>query len=91
MSKPSDEEVDIAIKTAIQIREKDMDSFFVAKTLLSHNYRIGYLEEVFKAADQYLNMGMNERQRKDLWKAIKKAKEAESYTSHQNKTDFGLE
>ena len=91
MSKPSDEEIDIAIKTAIQIREKDMDSFFVAKTLLSHNYRIGYLEEVLKAADRYLNMGMDERQRTALWKAIKKAKEAESYTSHQDQTDFGLE
>lgn len=91
MSKPSDEEIDIALKMAIQMRESRMDPFFVGKTLLSHNYRIGYLEKVLKVADRYLNMGMAEKERTDLLKAIEKAKDSESHTAQQARESFGLE
>lgn len=91
MPKPTDEELDSSIKMAIQMREKKIDPFFVAKTLLSHNYRIKYLEEVFRAADLYLNMGMSERERTKLLIAIEKAKAAESRTAQQERESFGLE
>jgi len=91
MSKPSDKELDEALKMAIQMREKRMDPFFIAKALLSHNYRLGYLEEVLRAADLYLNMGMDERERTKLLKAIEKAKDAESHTALQEREQFGLE
>lgn len=91
MSKPSDKELDEALKMAIQMREKRMDPFFIAKSLLSHNYRLGYLEDVLKAADRYLNMGMAERERTELLKAIEKAKDAESHTAQQERESFGLE
>ena len=91
MAKPSEEELDGAIKMAIQMREKRIDPFFVAKTLLSHNYRIKHLEEVLRAADRYLNMGMSERERTNLLSAINKAKDAESHTAQQEQKSFGLE
>lgn len=91
MAKPSDEELDTALKMAIQMREKRMDPFFVGKVLLSHNYRLGYLEEVLKAADRYLNMGMAEKERTVLLKTIEKAKDAESHTAQQEREAFGLE
>jgi hypothetical protein len=91
MAKPTDKELDSSIKMAIQMREKKIDPFFVAKTLLSHNYRIKYLEEVLRAADLYLNMGMSERERTKLLMAIEKAKDAESHTSQQERENFGLE
>ena len=91
MAKPTDNELDSSIKMAIQMREKRIDPFFVAKTLLSHNYRIKYLEEVLRAADLYLNMGMSERERTKLLRAIEKAKDAESHTSQQGRESFGLE
>ena len=91
MAKPTDKELDSSIKMAIQMREKKIDPFFVAKTLLSHNYRIKYLEEVLRAADLYLNMGMSERERTKLLLAIEKAKDAESHTSQQERESFGLE
>jgi hypothetical protein len=91
MPKPTEEELDNAIKMAIQMREKGIDPFSVAKTLLSHNYRIKYLEEVLKAADRYLNMGMSERERTNLLGAINKAKAAESHTAQQEQESFGLE
>ena len=91
MAKPTEKELDSSIKMAIQMREKKIDPFFVAKTLLSHNYRIKYLEEVLRAADLYLNMGMSERERTKLLLAIEKAKDAESHTSQQERESFGLE
>ena len=91
MAKPSDKELDSAIKMAIQMREKRIDPFFVAKTLLSHNYRIKHLEEVLRAADRYMNMGMSERERTQLLRAIDKAKDAESHTAQQERESFGLE
>lgn len=91
MAKPSEEELESAIKMAIQMRENRIDPFFVAKTLLSHNYRIKHLETVLKAADRYLNMGMAERERTQLLRAIDKAKDAESHTAQQERESFGLE
>lgn len=91
MAKPTEDELDGAIKMAIQMREKKIDPFFVAKTLLNHNYRIKHLEEVFKAADRYLNMGMSERERTHLLRAIDKAKDAEAHTSQEKRESFGLE
>jgi len=91
MPKPSDEELDSALKMAIQMREKMMDPFFLAKSLLSHNYRIGYLEQVLKAADRYVNMGMADKERTNLVLAIEKAKAAESHTAQQERESFGLE
>ena len=90
MSKPSEEELDNALKMAIQMRENGMDPFFLAKSLLSHNYRLKYLEEVLKVADRYLNMGMAERQRMELVKIIEKAKESESHTALQERENMGL-
>ena len=76
---------------AIQMREKSIDPFFVAKSLLSHNYRIKYLEEVLRAADRYINMGMSDREKTQLLRAINKAKDAESHTAQQERASFGLE
>ncbi len=91
MPKPTDEELERAIKTAISMRENDTDPDNLAKCLLSHNYRIKYLEEVLTSADRYLNMGMSERERTHLIRAIQKAKNAESYTSQTEQERFGLE
>lgn len=46
MPKPTVEELELALKMAAQMRDKNADSFFIAKVLLSHNYRIKYLEEI---------------------------------------------
>ncbi|MCK5003056.1 MAG: hypothetical protein KAS57_08520 [Gammaproteobacteria bacterium] len=91
MSKPSDEELESALHMAIQMRENEMDPFFLAKTLLSHNYRLGYLEKILKAADRYVNMGMAEKERTDLMLAIEKAKDSEFHTAQQERESFGLE
>ena len=91
MAKPTDKELDIAIQMAIQMREKNKDPFHLAHCLLNHNFRIKHLEDVLQKADRYFNMGMAERERTQLIRAIEKAKDIESYTSQQHEEPFGLE
>jgi hypothetical protein len=91
MSKPTEKELAIALKMAAHMRDKDLDPFFIAKALLSHNYRMKYLEDVLKTADRYINLGMAEAERSHLIKAIEKAKDTEAYTSITHKDNFGLE
>ncbi|MDT8281509.1 MAG: hypothetical protein RQ982_01710 [Gammaproteobacteria bacterium] len=91
MSKPSDEELAKALKMAEQMRDRKIDPFFVAKSLLSHNHRIKYLEEILHTADRYINRGMSEQEKTHLILTIQKAKDAESFTSGHTTDSFGLE
>lgn len=91
MPKPTDEELELAIKTAVAMREKNDDPFNLAKCLLSHNFRMKHLQEVLAIADRYCNMGMAQRELTHLVRAIDKAKNAESYTSQTQEERFGLE
>jgi len=91
MPKPTDEELETALKTAVSMRENGDDPFNLAKCLLSHNFRIKHLEQVLAIADRYCNMGMAQRELTHLVRAIDKAKNAESYTSQTQEERFGLE
>lgn len=91
MSKPTKEELESALKIAAQMRDKKSDPFFIAKSLLSHNYRIKYLEEIMHAADRYINRGMSEQEKTHLIRTIEKAKDAESFTAGKERDSFGLE
>ena len=91
MPKPTDEELELAIKTAVTMREKNDDPFNLAKCLLSHNFRMKHMQEVLAIADRYCNMGMAQRELTHLVRAIDKAKNAESYTSLSTQERFGLE
>lgn len=91
MSKPTDEELKVALKTAMLMKESSKDPEFLAKTLLNHHYRLPYLLDVLFAADRYLNHGMADREHTQLLRLIEKAKEAEEHTSKIEHYDFGLE
>jgi len=91
MPKPTDEELELAMRTAVAMREKNDDPYKLAKCLLSHNFRIKHLEEVLAIADRYCNMGMAQRELTHLVRAIDKAKSVESYTAQTEQDRFGLE
>ena len=91
MSKPTDNELKIALRRAIEMKERDIDEFFLAKALINHHYRIRYLEDVLSIADRYVNHGMAEHEHTQLLRAIEKAKTAEEKTSGNEHEDFGLE
>ena len=91
MSKPSDLELKIALAKAKSMKEHNEDEDYLAKTLLNHHYRLGYLEEVLKMADRFMNHGMGDRERMGLLRSIEKAKQAEYRTANEEHEDFGLE
>lgn len=91
MPKPTDEELEQALQTAAQMRENDNDPDYLAKCLLSHNFRMKHLEKVLTMADRYFNMGMSETERTQLIRAIDKTRRLESYTSQTEEERFGLE
>lgn len=91
MAKPGEKELETALKMAAQMRDKDIDPFFIAKTLLNYHYRMKYLEDIMTAADRYLNHGMAEQARSQLLRAIEQAKDIDAYTSSSRRESFGLE
>jgi hypothetical protein len=90
MSKPSKQELAMALEQARYLRESGEDSHFLGKALLNCNYQMRYLLDVFHAAELYFQSGMSEIEHTRLLKAIEKARQIDDYTSHREHTELGL-
>ena len=91
MSKPTVAELNTAMAAAAAMKEHDNDLAFIAKTLLNHNYRLKFYEDLLKYADLYINHGQAEHDHMELIRCIDKIKEIESFTAHEQADNFGLE
>jgi len=91
MSKTTEIELKTALLASTTMKEHNKDPFFIAKTLLNHNFRLKHYEELLKAADRYMNHGQAEGERMKLLPCIEKAKEAESRAANEDVDNFGLE
>jgi hypothetical protein len=90
MSKPTEQELASALELAKRMREQGKDPSFLAKSLLSHHYRLGYLEEVLRAVERYLRSGMAEEEHRRLLKVVERARQAEERTAKQSSDELGL-
>lgn len=90
MPMPSEAELEQALSTAKQMREQDMDENFVAKTLLSHQYRLHKLLHVMEVTKHYLRSGHGSREHTDLLKAIEEAEQAEYRPGEDRRNDSSL-
>ncbi|MCW8876967.1 MAG: hypothetical protein OQK04_09880 [Kangiellaceae bacterium] len=91
MSKPTPEELDLALTAAAIMSERKQDEHYLAKCLLNLNYRVAYLEKVFKAAERYVYFGQEEREHQLLIKAIEQARDEELHiTKKEEQPNFGL-
>ena len=91
MSKPTDEEMRVALDAAAYMVEHNKDPKFLAKALLNLNYRVHYFEEVFKAAEKYINFGQEEFDHQNLIKAMDHARQEERRITNQDEPPpFGL-
>ena len=77
MSRPTEEELKIALLKAAEMHEKNQDEDFVGKSLLNHNYRLKLLEHVLHAAKHYLHSGDGAREHSELLKTIEQAELSE--------------
>lgn len=55
MGKPTKPQVDMALEQAGHLREAGEDEHYLARTLLNHHHRLQLLDEVYRAAAQYLH------------------------------------
>lgn len=90
MSKPEQQELEQALAEAARMREQGADPCHVAKCLLNHHYRLGYLEAVLQAVERYLHSGMAEDEHRRLLKSVEMARQAEAYTGHSRRDELGL-
>jgi len=91
MSKPTDIELKTALIAAATMKEHNKDPFFLAKSLLNHNFRLKHYEELLKIADHYINHGQADQQRMELLKCIEKCNDIEARNSKIDSENFGLE
>jgi hemoglobin-like flavoprotein len=90
MAKPTQQELEEALAEAARMREQGEDPRHVAKCLLNHHYRLGYLEEVLQAVERYLLSGLAEAEHRRLLQAVDKARQAEARTGHSSRDELGL-
>lgn len=90
MGRPTKTQLTEALAEAARMREAEEDPHFVAKALLSHNYRIHVLEQVLDAAGHYLHSGLAPHEHTELVKAIAAAEEAARPVG-ADQEGFGLE
>ncbi|MEJ2142097.1 MAG: hypothetical protein P8Y24_07030 [Gammaproteobacteria bacterium] len=90
MSKPTEQELIMALDQAKYLRESGQDTHFLGKALLNCNYQMGVLLEVLHAAQHYLHSGMDETEHNRLLRAIEKARQVDEFVSHREHTDLGL-
>lgn len=87
MGKPTKEELQQALEQAAQMREHDDDPYFIAKSLLNLQYRLGFLEKVMRAAELYLR-GEGANEHTVLLRAIEKAKQEDAHTAGRDSKGF---
>lgn len=84
MTKPTDEELKIALGAAIDMREHKKDHNYIAKSLLNMNYRLHYYEKVFSAAERYIYFGMEQAEHQELMQAIEDVRAMELKVSNED-------
>ena len=77
MGKPTDEQLQTALKHAAVLREQGEDIYYMAKALLNLNYRMKFYEDVLHKADLYLHSGEGSVEHAELVRAIEHARQSD--------------
>lgn len=89
MSKPSEKELTQALAKAVEMRENKSDPDFLAKSLLSLNYRFEEWQKVIEATKHYLHSGHGTSEHARLVKALRVAEAIENRNAN-NEPPLGL-
>jgi len=91
MSTPTNEQLSIALQEAARMREQGEDPNFVAKSLLSLNYRFTELEYVYHALEHFIASGQAADAHTSLVKAMEHYRDVDLRAKGESKpTKFGL-
>lgn len=89
MGKPTEEELQHAITTAIAMRESGHDQDHVAKALLSLNYRMQKMERLLDVVKRYLHAGQSATDHRTLLLAVQAAEKANAAEEKEEDPSFG--
>ncbi len=89
MGTPNKEELNQALKCAIEMRERSEDPNFIAKSLLNHHYRLKKTEHVIDIVKRYLRTGCATTEHAKMIKALEAYDNIDQATINYN--DFGLD
>ncbi|NNF96337.1 MAG: hypothetical protein HKM94_05365 [Halobacteria archaeon] len=90
MSKPTQQELELALTEARLMREKGEDPCYLAKALLNCHYQSSFLREVLQAAQEYLRSGQTEAAHTRLLRAVEKVRQVDDRDSHTERPSLGL-
>ena len=90
MSKPTKEELELALATAKMMREQGDDPCHIAKSLLNCHYQSSFLREVLQAAQEYLRAGQSESAHTRLLRAVEKARQVDDRDAQVERPSLGL-
>jgi hypothetical protein len=91
MSKPTKEELEIALAEAERMRDHDADPQHVAQCLLYLDRRNEVLERVVESVEHYLHSGQGQHEQARMIKAVEAAREQLRKEARIETTSFGLE
>jgi hypothetical protein len=91
MGTPTKEQLTEALQEAARMREAGEDPHFLAKSLLSLNYRFIELEHVYQAIEHFINSGQAAETHAALVKALEHYRDVELRAKGEEKpSKFGL-
>ena len=90
MSKPTQEELALALATARMMREQGDDPCYMAKALLNCHYQSSFLRDVLQAVQEYLRSGQSEASHTRLLMAVEKACQVDDRDTHVERPSLGL-
>ena len=91
MSKPTKQELDIALAEAERLRDINEDAHHLAKCLLYLDRRNGVLERLLEAVEHYLNAGHALHEHERLIQAVDAARHQLWEEAAEPTPDLGLE
>lgn len=77
--RPSDQQIEIALKAAERMHSHDLDPHYLSRTLRFFYARNQSLEELLLHADRFLRFGMSEQEMAQLRRLVIKLREAEEH------------
>lgn len=90
MSKPTEEELKLALAAAAKLRESGEDTDYLGKSLLNIHYRFEKLETVYRAVEHYLNSGMGEIEHDRLTRALREYRRIDRSTGEDSVEDLPI-
>lgn len=88
--KPTTDELEMALDVAERMRDADIDSYYLAKSLLYLDQRNQLLEKVLEHVELFIQFGLPEDEHARLVLLLEEIRKKETHESGVETSDMGL-